>query len=121
MNEDYEKTVVRTDRGLSVSGTRITLYSIMDYVKAGWPARLIRDRFDLTDKQLNDVLEYIKTYSRDVEAEYELVLKQAQEDRQYWEARNRERFAQIEAMGPPPGKEDIWKKIQIKKRQIGLI
>jgi uncharacterized protein (DUF433 family) len=121
MNESYEKTVVRTDRGLSVDGTRITLYSIMDYVKAGWPAKLIRDRFDLTDKQVSDVLEYIRTHTRDVEAEYELVLKQAQEDRRYWEARNRERFAQIDAMGPPPGKEELWKKIQNKKQQLGLI
>lgn len=30
-------TVIRTSRGLSIAGTRITLYSIMDYLYAGWP------------------------------------------------------------------------------------
>ena len=45
-----QPTVVRTDRGLSIAGTRITLYSIMDYVKADWPPKLIRDRFNLTDQ-----------------------------------------------------------------------
>jgi len=121
MNEYPEKTVVRTDRGLSVAGTRITLYSIMDYVKADWPPKLIRDRFDLTDRQIDDVMEYIRTHSRDVMTEYELVVRQAREERQYWEERNSEHFARIEAAGPPPGKEEIWKKVQARKRHLGLI
>ncbi|MDM8550389.1 hypothetical protein QUF72_09935 [Desulfobacterales bacterium HSG2] len=50
MNKGPEETVVRTDRGLSVAGTRITLYSIMDYIRADWPPKLIRDRFYLTDR-----------------------------------------------------------------------
>lgn len=53
--------------------------------------------------------------------EYELVVRQAWEDRQYWEERNRQRFARIEAAGPPPGKEEIWKKVQARKRQLGLM
>ena len=28
-------TVVRTERGLTIAGTRITLYDVMDYVTAG--------------------------------------------------------------------------------------
>jgi uncharacterized protein (DUF433 family) len=45
-------TVVRTGRGLSIAGTRITLYSILDYAHAGWPPKLIRDRLNLTDQQI---------------------------------------------------------------------
>ncbi len=120
MNEAPERTVVRTDRGLSVAGTRITLYSIMDYIKADWPPKLIRDRFNLTDRQINDVLEYIKSHKEAVEAEYAFVLIQAEEIRQYWEKRNRKRFVRIKAMGPPPGKEEVWEKIQAKKKQLGL-
>lgn len=30
-NNGFQPTVVRTERGLSVAGTRITLYAIMDY------------------------------------------------------------------------------------------
>ena len=66
-------------------------------------------------------MDYIETYREDVEAEYQLVLQQAEEIRQYWEERNRERFAKIAAMGPPPGKEKIWAKVQAKKKELGLL
>ena len=39
---NHQATVVRTERGLSVFGTRITLYQIMDYLKAEWHPKLIR-------------------------------------------------------------------------------
>ena len=48
----HQTVVVRTDRGLSVAGTRITLYQIMDYLKADWPPKLISQWLDLTEKQL---------------------------------------------------------------------
>ena len=44
MNTTAENTVIRTSRGLSVAGTRITLYIITDYIKAGWTPKLIRDQ-----------------------------------------------------------------------------
>ena len=92
----------------------------MDYLKAGWPAQLIRDRLNLTDEQINNVLNYIQTHREEVEAEYALVLSQAKENRHYWQERNRERFAQIAAKGPPPGKEEVWAKLQAKKQQLGI-
>jgi hypothetical protein len=51
-----QPTVVRTDRGLSIAGTRITLYHVMDYVTAGWPPHLIRDWLNLTEQQIQDVI-----------------------------------------------------------------
>ncbi len=116
-----QPTVIRNSRGLSIAGTRITLYNVMDYIKADWPPKLIRDRLNLTDKQISDVMEYIKTHRQEVEAEYQIVLQQAEENRQYWEAKNRKRFAEIAAMGSPPGKEDIWTKVQAKKKKLGLM
>ena len=112
--------VIRTDRGLSVAGTRITLYSIMDCIKDNWPTHLIRDRFNLTDTQISDVMTYIQTHRAEVEAEYALVLKQAEQHRQYWEQRNKEKLEQIRKKGPPKGKEDLWAKIQAKKKQLEL-
>jgi len=122
MNETTapQTTVVRTSRGLSIAGTRITLYSIMDCVKADWPPKLIRDRFNLTDKQITDVMDYIASHRAEVEAEYQQVLEYAEEERRYWEERNRERFAQIAKMPPPPGKEELWAKLQAKKAELGL-
>ena len=98
---NVQPMVVRTERGLSIRGTRITLYDIMDHLKQDWPRKLIRDWFDLTDEQIDGVLEYIAEHRDAVEEEYRQVLRQADEERRYWEERNRERFAQIAAI--PPG------------------
>jgi uncharacterized protein (DUF433 family) len=105
-------TVVRTERGLTVDGTRLTLYSIMDYIKEDWPPKLIRDFFDLNDRQINDVMAYIEEHREEVEAEYELVLRQAEERRRYWTEYNREYIAQARARPKPPEQEEIWKKLK---------
>ncbi len=115
-----QPTVVRNSRGLSITGTRITLYNVMDYVKADWPPKLIQHWLDLTDKQIADVMDYIETHRAEVEAEYQLVLQQAEEIRQYWETRNSERFAEIAASSPKPGQEEIRAKLQAKKAELGM-
>jgi uncharacterized protein (DUF433 family) len=107
--------IVRNSRGLSLAGTRITLYSIMDYVKAGWPPALIRDWLSLSDTQINAVMDYIETHRPEVEAEYQTVLREADEIRKYWEERNREHFAKVAAVPPGPGNEKIRAKLQVRK------
>jgi hypothetical protein len=97
---NHNPVVVRTERGLSISGTRKTLYQVMDYVTAGRPPELIREWMDLTDEEIDGVMAYIEEHRAEVEAEYQQVLRQAEQDRRYWEERNRERFAQIAAMPP---------------------
>jgi len=120
--DERQPTVVRTERGLSIAGTRITLYSIMDYLQAGWPTERIRDRLHLTDTQIADVMAYIEAQRATVEAEYQLVLQQAEENRHYWEARNRDRLTQLAAQPPPPapGQEAIRAKLQAQKSRLGL-
>ncbi|GEM_PF-556132 len=112
------RTVVYTERGLTIAGTRITLYDVMDYVVKSYPPVFIKDIFNLTDQQVTDVMDYINTHREEVEREYEIVLKNAEEHRQYWEERNRERFAQIAAMPPTPGKEELYAKLQAWKEKI---
>jgi uncharacterized protein (DUF433 family) len=113
-----QPTVIRTSRGLSIAGTRITLYSIMDYVTAGWPPKLIRDRLNLTDQQISDALAYIAEHRAAVEAEYQQVLKDAEENRRYWEERNRDRFAQIAALPPKPEHAAIRAKLRAHKAKV---
>lgn len=115
-----QPTVVRTSRGLSIAGTRITLYDIMDYVKADWPPKLIQQWLDLSDQQITDVMNYINTHKDEVEAEYQQVLLEAEENRRYWENYNRERFAKIASLTPKPGQEAIRAKIQAKKAELGM-
>jgi uncharacterized protein (DUF433 family) len=113
-------TVVRTSRGLSIAGRRLTLYSIMDYLRAGWPPHLIRDEFNLTDKQMNDVMEYITAHRDQVEQEYQAVLQQAEENRRYWETRNRERFERLAQTPPPQDQEQLRAKLQAIKARLGM-
>lgn len=105
-------SIIRTERGLTIAGTRITLYDFMEYLVEGWLPGLIRDRLNLTDQQMAGALSYIESHRAEVEAEYDQVLREAGETRQYWEARNRERLAQIAAVGPKPGQEAIRAKLQ---------
>jgi uncharacterized protein (DUF433 family) len=107
--------IIRTERGLTIAGTRITLYDVMDYVTAQYPHQFIRSLFDLTQEQMNAALSYIETHQTEVEAEYQLVLNQAEELRQYYEEQNRERVARIATLSPPPGLEAAWEKLQASK------
>jgi len=116
-----QPTVIRTSRGLSIAETRITLYSIMDYIQTGWPPHLIRDEFNLTDQQIRDVMDYIEAHRDEVEREYQLVLQQAEESRQYWEARNRERLTTIAESPPKPGQEQIRARLQAAKSKLGMV
>ena len=87
------QTIVRTERGLVVRGTRLTLYSIMDEIRSGNSLKNIRDIYELTDETMLDILDYIHLHHEEVEKEYREVLHSAEENRKYWEARNRDVMA----------------------------
>lgn len=115
-NSSNEKTgIIRTERGLTIAGTRITIYDIMDYVTAQYPPKFIRGLFDLTEQQINDALTYIEENRALVEAEYQQVLKEAEELRLYYEEKNRDLIAEIAAMPPKPGTEAAWEKLRATK------
>jgi len=108
-------TLVRTERGLTLAGTRITLYDILTYLKADWPPQLIQHWLNLTAQQMSDVLAYITTYSETVEAEYQQVVQRAEENRRYWEERNQERLTRRAHEPPKPGLEAVYAKLQARK------
>ncbi|MBD2494079.1 DUF433 domain-containing protein [Nostoc sp. FACHB-280] len=113
-----EPKIIRTERGLTIAGTRITLYDVMDYLKAQYPPKLIREKLGLNDEQINSALAYIETHQTEVEAEYQECLQTAVEIRQYWEERNREHFAKISAMPPKSDQEALRAKLQAWKARI---
>jgi uncharacterized protein (DUF433 family) len=115
---DGQTAIIRTERGLSIAGTRITLYDIMDYVTAQYPPKFIRGLFDLTEAQINSALAYIEANRADVEAEYQMVLKEAEELRLYYEEKNRDLIARIAAQPPKPGEEAIRAKLQAAKAKL---
>jgi uncharacterized protein (DUF433 family) len=107
--------IIRTERGLTISGTRITLYDVMDYVTAQYPPKFIQGLFDLTEAQINAALAYIETNRVEVEAEYQQVLKESEELRQYYEERNRDLIDRLATKPPRPGMEAAWEKLQAQK------
>lgn len=116
--QNQQSVIVRTNRGLSIVGTRITLYDVMDYFVAGYPAKLIREKLCLTDAQVDAALSYIETHQAEVEAEYQQVLQAAEENRQYWEERNREHFIRPAATPLKPTQEGIRAKLQAWKDRL---
>ena len=120
MQEVLTQTIVRTERGLSIVGTRITIYQIMDFLNADQPTSVIKDLFRLTDEQMTGVLEYISQHSQQVEEEYQEVLRQAEASRTYWEDRNRDRLLAISKQPPSPGKEALHAKLNKRKTELGM-
>jgi uncharacterized protein (DUF433 family) len=88
---DHNSTVVRTSRGLSIAGTRITLYALLDYFRDGWSPRMVQQWFGLTEAQMDDVIHYINAHREEVDQEYEEILKRSEENRRYWEDQQRRR------------------------------
>ena len=114
-SSDKQVEIIRTERGLTIAGTRITLYDVMDYLTAEYPSRFIRGLFDLTEAQINAALTYIEVNRAEVEAEYQQVLKEAEELRQYYEEQNRDLIVRIAAQPPKPGTEAAWEKLRAAK------
>ncbi|MEM1370349.1 MAG: DUF433 domain-containing protein [Cyanobacteria bacterium P01_H01_bin.15] len=110
-----QAAVIRTARGLTIAGTRITLYDVMDYVTAQYPPKFIQGLFDLTKEQIDVALTYIETHRAEVEAEYQQVLQETEHLRQYYEEPNRERAARSAAKPPKPGTEAAWEKLRAAK------
>jgi uncharacterized protein (DUF433 family) len=108
-------SIIRTERGLTISGTRITLYDLMDYVTAQYPPKFIQGLFELTEEQINIALAYIETNSVEVEVEYQQVLKEAEELQKHYEEQNRELIIRTVAKSPKPGTEEAWEKLRAAK------
>lgn len=119
MNLSYQASIIRTERGLTIAQTRITLYDVMDYLMAQYPPKFIQGLFDLTDGQISSALDYIETHRVEVEAEYQAVLREAEELRLYYEVENRDRIARIAAKPVSPGTEAIRAKLQAERVRLG--
>ena len=112
---DDQTGIIRTERGLTIAGTRITLYDVMDYVISQYPPKFIQGLFELTEEQINAALAYIEANRPEVEAEYQQVIQETEELRRYYEEQNRERIARIAVQPPKSGTEAAWEKLRAAK------
>jgi hypothetical protein len=72
---------------------------------------------DALNQEQRAALDYLDAHRSDVETEYQQVVAQAEENRQYWEARNQERFARIAAKPGDPEHAALRLKLQAWKAQ----
>jgi len=84
--------IVEIPRGPSLVGTRITIYSVMDYIKSGRSRAYIRQIMNLSDEQLDAVYEYIEQHKEEVERDYARIVTRSEELRAYYEEQNRHRW-----------------------------
>jgi len=103
---------------LTIAGTRTTVYQVMDCLKDEWSPPFIQDWLNLTEKQMADVMGYIDRHRGELEAEYQLVLRQAGEIRDYWQDRNRARFAAMATAPAQSGQEEVRAKLQEWKSRL---
>lgn len=114
LKTENQPTVIRTERGLTISGTRITLYQLLDYLHGNYPPSFIRHQFQLTEEQFAGAMAYIHAHREEVEQEYQTVLQEAEATQRYWEAQNKEL---INSDNLPPNREYqvAWQKLQAHK------
>lgn len=112
---NQQGVIVRTERGLTIAGTRVSLYDVIDFLKAQYPPKLIRNKLNLTEVEINGALSYIETNRTEVESEYQQVLKTREEIRQYWEEYNRDRFDRIAKTPRKPEHEALWAELEAQR------
>ncbi len=112
--------VVRTERGLVIAGTRVTLYLLVDYVLAQWPAHLIAEELRLSPAQVEAALAYIQENKAVVLAEYVQVLQQNEELRRYYAERQRALRARIQSLPETPQRRRFHELQQQNRLQYGL-
>ena len=76
--------IIDRGRGPEIKGTRVTVYCVMDYVRAGDLPSQIAEDLELSMEQVRAALEYINAHREEVEARYEAILKRVSQPNPDW-------------------------------------
>jgi uncharacterized protein (DUF433 family) len=66
--------IIDRGRGPEIAGTRITVYSVMDFLKIGWHRDRIAMHFRLSSRQIQAAIDYIEAHQAEVEEEYQRII-----------------------------------------------
>ena len=69
-----EPRVVDQGDGPKIEGTRITVYTILEYLRAGRTRDWIAAMLHLSSRQVQAAIDYIRDHEMQVNAEYEKIL-----------------------------------------------
>lgn len=111
-----EALIVETPRGPSLAGTRITVYSVMDYIKAGRSKYYIGQIMTLTPEQVDAVFAYVEQNREAVEAAYARILQREAEARIESERIMRERSPYPPDMPWEEKRKLMIQKLEAKKK-----
>jgi uncharacterized protein (DUF433 family) len=77
--------IVETRRGPCIAGTRITVFSVMDYLKDAWSRDVVKQAMSISDEQLDAVLDYITRHKEAVENAYAAIVRRSEARRAHYE------------------------------------
>ncbi len=67
--------IINRGRGPEIKGTRITVYDVLGYAKAGWHRDRIAALFRLSSRDIQAALDYIEQHQEEVADNYERILE----------------------------------------------
>jgi uncharacterized protein (DUF433 family) len=70
-----EPRVVDRGDGPKIEGTRITVYTVLEYLRAGRTRDWIAAMLNLSSRQVQAAMDYIRDHDTQVSAEYEKILR----------------------------------------------
>lgn len=72
-------SIVEGERGPQIAGTRITVYSILDFLKEGWHHTRIAVFFRISSAQVLAAAKYIEDHKEEVEKDYQRILQRSKD------------------------------------------
>ena len=69
-----ESTIVDRGDGPKIKGTRITVYTVLEYLRAGRTRDWIAAMLNLSSGQVEAAMDYIRDHETQVDAEYQSIL-----------------------------------------------
>lgn len=72
-----EAEIINRGRGPEIKGTRITVYTILDYVKLGWHHSRIAADLRISSDQVLAAMQYIEEHKEEVMAAYQRILERS--------------------------------------------
>jgi uncharacterized protein (DUF433 family) len=90
--------IIDRGRGPEIAGTRITVFHVLEYQRAGMHRDAIAVSLGLSSDQVEAALDFIREHAREVGREYEKIRKRIERGNPAWiEEKLRESHAKLEA------------------------
>ncbi len=105
--------IVRTARGLTIAGTGVTLYDVMDYLIAKRPTKLMREKLRLSPAQAAAALAHIEANRAEIEAEYRDIVEIAKQNRQHWNQQSQHCSTQLSVVISQQEQTALQSKLQL--------